>query len=108
MIQTNKYFSQESWNSKISNTLTSNELKRFEFNFCENILNSTSLLEDSNVCFSILFPNYEMFKHLELLYIGISDIDNFNKYKVDNNFKLFTSKGLATNIISEHAFTLAI
>ncbi len=107
LIQTNQYFSKESWNDCLKKNFPTfwSEVELF---FIKNTQQLKEYMSEIKYCFLFKLPEIELIKYLDLLYLGISDIDYFDIYEIPNNVKIYSSKGMATNIIAEYTFLLAL
>lgn len=108
LIQTNTYFTKDSWSRIFEENLTEEQHKYYKVEFVASTAEMLTKLSTANVCFTFNLPEFERVKHLELLYLGISNINYLDKFNIPKEFNLQTSKGTASNIIAEHTLLMAL
>jgi len=108
IIQLNDRFTKESWLKKFKEKLGDSYINNYEIQFVFTTKELFQNLSHANVCFSFNFPKLDLVSHLDLLYLGISDINYLDKYNIPKSFNLHTSKGIACNIIAEHTLLMAL
>lgn len=108
LIQTNSYFTAESWLSIIDDLLDEEDQKRISLIFVSSEEDIYTRLPISNICFAFFLPKFEKIRHLELMYLGISSVNYFDRLNLPESFNLRTSKGFASNIIAEHTLLMAL
>jgi phosphoglycerate dehydrogenase-like enzyme len=108
LIQTNTYFTKDSWLCIFDENLDKEHYKHYKVEFAESKTEMLHKLPKANVCFSFSLPEFEKVKHLELLYLGISGINYLDKFNIPKEFNLKTSKGISSNIIAEHTLLMAL
>ena len=108
VIQTNDRFTKESWLKRFEEKFEGNYEDNFLVQFVSDTKSLLVKLPQADYCFSFNFPEFQLVKHLELLYLGISNINYLDKYNIPKEFNLETSKGIASNIIAEHSLLMAL
>ena len=107
LIQTNQYFTKSSWEKCFKEYC--NEFNvNIEIQFVSTNEELIKLLSSSTHVFSFQLPDIDLIRHLDLIYLGISDIDYLDNYILPPNFNLYTSKGLASSLIAEHTLLVTL
>lgn len=107
LIQTNQHFTKNSW-EKSFKEYSSEIGAKFDIEFVSDQSKLAYLIPMSKYCFLFQLPEINLINNLQLLYLGISDIDFFDSYIFPDNANIYSSKGLASNLIAEHALLLAL
>ena len=81
LIQTNTYFTKESWSNSFDKNLNDEQLKFYNIEYVASTSELLTRLSFADICFTFNLPEFEKIKHLELIYLGISSVnylDNLN------------------------------
>ena len=107
LIQTNQYFTKDRWKNCLKDNFPE-IVEKLVVQFATTNSELKSSLINNDICFSFHLPEIELIKHLKLMYIGISDINYSDTYSFPKDVDIYTSKGIASEIIAEHTLLLAL
>jgi phosphoglycerate dehydrogenase-like enzyme len=108
VIQVSRYFTQNSWEASLKKYLQNHD--EFEVHYSSSKSELLQNISEADACFSFSFDKevLNLISKLKFLYLGISDIDYFDKYEMPGGLKIYSSKGLASDLISEHVLMVAL
>ena len=109
VIQISNYFTKDSWERSLSKHLP-NYKKDYKISYVSTKNEVKELSVESVACFCFEFIedlNYSN-SRLRLLYLGISDVDYFDKYNFLDNVILYSSKGIAGKLIAEYTLMISL
>jgi phosphoglycerate dehydrogenase-like enzyme len=107
LIETNPHFTKSSWENFLREHYPEFSTK-YNIQFVSNRQELELFIQSANYCFTFQIPDIKLITNIHLLYLGISDIDYLDSYTIPENINIFTSKGLASNLIAEHTLLLAL
>jgi phosphoglycerate dehydrogenase-like enzyme len=103
LIQENSFFTSDMWKCTINHSFRDIH-KYYVVKYIKTELEFKREIENTNICFSFALDrdfNYQNTK-LELIYLGLSNLDYIDKYNLGNNILFCSTKGIASKMISEY------
>ena len=108
LLQENSYFTKESWIQIFKNEIPNYD-QRYKLNFVKNTREIAEQIHNIDHCFCLKLADDTILSEINIktLYHAISDIDYIDINQKPTDLNLFTSKGLASQIIAEYCLTAA-
>jgi len=107
LIQTNNYFSKESWIKKFKENIRG--LKNINLIFVKNKIDLFRAINFCQAAFIFSLSDFliEYISKLKIIYLGIAGQDNL-EFNLNTQTKLFSSKGIASKAIAEYVVAMTI
>lgn len=109
VIQLNNFFTKASWEESLNQYLP-NYTKEFTVVYASTKKELKELSFEAEACFCFDFSaaiNISNLK-MQLLYLGISDIDYLDKFNLPDNVNIYSSKGIASEFIAEYSLMVSL
>ena len=110
LIQTNKYYSKESWLSAIKKNFSNKHLQRINFIFEFRKTKLIFLIPRCDVCFCYGLSKFIDLEHsrLSMIYFGQSGLESIAERKLPNHISVHSCQGLTSRSIAQHTLMASL
>ena len=102
LIQTNSFFNETLWTQNLKNL----DLNKYNLYFKSSLKNIGDIIQKPITCFALTSQS-DYLSNLTFIYSGISDIDYAGGIKNLYKIKIYSSKGLAKELIAQYVSNMA-